>query len=113
VAASAPELIRQELDKNPYDSSTLGGGAETARREKDGIRPQPGFLLWRPPIAQNRLSLTGDGEVLLQVRHTWTDGMRPQRGSSSDEIGSSTPARVHRFTVLPIFSIALPAFRRI
>jgi hypothetical protein len=28
----------------------------------------------RPPIAQERLSLTGDGSVLLQLRHPWADG---------------------------------------
>ena len=28
----------------------------------------------RAPVAQDRLSVTGDGEVLLQLRRPWTDG---------------------------------------
>jgi hypothetical protein len=28
----------------------------------------------RPPVSQERLSLTGEGAALLQLRHRWTDG---------------------------------------
>ena len=28
----------------------------------------------RPPIAQDRIRLTAEGDVLLELRHRWSDG---------------------------------------
>ena len=28
----------------------------------------------RPPVAQDRLSLTADGQVRVELRHAWSDG---------------------------------------
>ena len=51
----------------------LGNHAVVPAGQRERLERVCRYVL-RPPVAQERLSLTGTGQVVLQLRHRWRDG---------------------------------------
>jgi len=66
----APALGRCHAQSNGFD---LHAGLVVPAGQREGLERVCRYAL-RPPVAQERLSLTGGGQVLLQFRQPWRDG---------------------------------------
>lgn len=65
-----PALGRSQARQHGFD---LHAGIVAPAGHLDRLERLCRYAL-RPPVAQDRLRLTGEGQVLLQLRHRWTDG---------------------------------------
>ena len=55
------------------DGFDLHAAVRVAAGERDRLEKLCRYAL-RPPVAQERLTLTSEGQVVLQLRHPWSDG---------------------------------------
>ena len=51
----------------------LSAGLVTGAGQRDRLERLCRYAL-RPPLAQDRLQVAGDGEIWLTLRHRWADG---------------------------------------
>jgi hypothetical protein len=68
--AEAPPLGRRHARLEGFD---LHANVGAPARNRERLERLCGYGL-RPPIAQDRLRLTGDGQIVLQLRRRWSDG---------------------------------------
>lgn len=66
----APEPGRCHARSNGFD---LHAGLVVPAGQQDRLERVCRYTL-RPPVPGDRLSVTGDGQVMLQLRHRWADG---------------------------------------
>lgn len=66
----APTLGRCHARSNGFD---LHAGLVVPAGHRERLERVCRYAL-RPPVARDRLSVTGDGQVRLALRHRWTDG---------------------------------------
>ncbi|MBI2493609.1 MAG: transposase [Candidatus Rokubacteria bacterium] len=77
--ARVPHHLERGLRHPHHGGHGDGVGAQHAARRVDGLAaPQVELALLearaRPPVAQDRLRLTGDGRVRLALKTPWADG---------------------------------------
>ena len=51
----------------------LHAGVVVPARDRARLERVCGYAL-RPPVVHDRIQLTGEGQVLLELRHRWADG---------------------------------------
>jgi hypothetical protein len=66
----SPARARCHARQEGFD---LHAGVRVRADERDRLERLCRYVL-RPPVAQDRLHLTAEGQVLLQLRHPWSDG---------------------------------------
>ena len=69
-AVEAPTLGRCHARSNGFD---LHAGLVVPAGQRERLERVCRYAL-RPPVAGDRVRVTGDGQVQLQLRHRWTDG---------------------------------------
>ena len=65
-----PARVRCHARQEGFD---LHAGVRVPADERDRLERLCRYAL-RPPVAQDRLHLTPEGQVVLQLRHPWSDG---------------------------------------
>ncbi len=65
-----PARVRGHARQEGFD---LHAGVRVPADERDRLERLCRYAL-RPPVAQDRLHLTPEGQVVLQLRHPWSDG---------------------------------------
>src|SRR5262249_8791719 len=76
----APWVTSTGTRQAHLDGFDLHANVHVAANNRDGLQQLARYVL-RPPIAQERLTRTADGRVLLTLKAEWSDGTT-QRGTT-------------------------------
>jgi hypothetical protein len=113
-AARSPVARRSSADDEALpplcarrDGFSLHAGRAVHANDREGLERLAAYAL-RPPLAQGRLSLTDDGQVLYRMKRTFSDGTRELRFTAREFVARLCalvpPPRFHQVRYAGIFA---------